>query len=200
MIKGRKWRRKREMKSVEFKRNGGKSPKKSWREPTENKSRLPKNTNYLAFNSSQDHICAVIDKSLFRKPNVIKSDRSCRDIRKNCAYKKNIGHNTEKCNILKDEIERLIRARHFRVFLENKRRVTNTNERPRQRSPKRIREVLMICGEPHIARESRGAWDRYAKEARSPLRTQWKALNKSLKTLSSLKRKPDGYIIFKMRH
>ena len=75
---------------------------------------------------------AVIDKSLFRKPDVIRNDRSCRDVRKNCAFHKDIGHNTKKCIALRDEIERLIRAGHFKEFLENKPQVANKNERLRQ--------------------------------------------------------------------
>ena len=61
----------------------------------------------------------MTEKSLFRNLDVIKSDRSLRDIRKNCAFHKDIGHNTEKCIPLRDEIERLIRARYFKEFLEN---------------------------------------------------------------------------------
>ena len=50
---------------------------------------------------------------------------------KTCAYHKDIGHNIEKYNVLRDEIERLIRVGHFREFPENKPQVATTNERPR---------------------------------------------------------------------
>ena len=43
-----------------------------------------------------------------------------KNVRKNFAYHKDIGHNMVKCNALMDVIERLIRARHFKEFLENK--------------------------------------------------------------------------------
>ena len=107
-------------------------------------------------------------KSLYRKLDVIKSDRSRRDVKKNCAFHKDIGHNTEKYIALRDEIERLIKAGSFKEFLENEPQVSNTNERPRQRSLERIKEVLTIFRGPHIAGESRGARDRYAKEVRIP--------------------------------
>ena len=47
----------------------------------------------------------------------MKSDRSRRGVKINCAFHKNIGHNTEKYVALKDEIERLIRAGHFKEFI-----------------------------------------------------------------------------------
>ena len=40
----------------------------------------------------------------------MKIDRSRRDVKKNYAFHKDIGRNTERCVVLKDEIERLIRA------------------------------------------------------------------------------------------
>ena len=56
---------------------------------------------------------------MFRGPDEIEGNKLRRDVRKNCAYHKDIGHNTVKCNALRDEIERLIKAGNFREFLEN---------------------------------------------------------------------------------
>ena len=109
---------------------------------TENKTSLPKYTNY--------HVYAVIDKNLFRKPDVIKSDRSHSDVKKNCAFYKDIGNNIEKCIAPRDKIERLIQVGYFKEFLENEPQVANMNERPRQRSLERIREGLTIFGGPHV--------------------------------------------------
>ena len=72
-----------------------------------------------------------------------------------------------KCNALRDEIGILIRAGYFRGFLENEPQVSVINERPRQRSPKKIKEVVTIFGGLHVAGESRNARDRYRKETRS---------------------------------
>ena len=48
----------------------------------------------------------------------MKSDRLRRDVKKNCAFHKDIGHNTERCVARRDKIERLIRAGHFKEFLD----------------------------------------------------------------------------------
>ena len=56
-----------------------------------NKAPLPKYTNYHSLNDPVDHIYAVADKNLYRNPDAIKSDRSRRDIKKNCAFHKDIG-------------------------------------------------------------------------------------------------------------
>ena len=54
--------------------------------------------------------------------------RSRKDVKKNCAYHKNIGHNTMKCSALRDEIERLIRAGHFKELLDVEPQLTIINE------------------------------------------------------------------------
>ena len=109
----------------------------------------------------------VNDENLYEKPEAMKSDRSQRDVKKNYAFHKEIGHNTERCVVLKDKIEMLIRAGHFKEFLDEP-QVANREERPRQQSPERIREVMTIIGGLHVTGESRSACDRYAKEARNP--------------------------------
>ena len=73
----------------------------------------------------------------------MKADRPRRDVKKKCAFHKDIGHSTERCMVLKDEIERLIRAGHFKEFLD-KPQASTREERPRQQSLERIREVLTI--------------------------------------------------------
>ena len=70
----------------------------------------------------------MTEKDLYKKLDAIKSDKSRRDVRKNCAFHKDIGHNTEKCIALRDEIERHIRAGYFKEFLENEPQVVNMNE------------------------------------------------------------------------
>ena len=104
---------------------------------------------------------------MFKKPDEKREDRSRRYVRKNYTYHKDIGHNTVKCNDLMNEMERLIRTRHFNEFMENEPQVAVINERLRQRSLERIRKVLKIFRGLHVARESRNACDRYAKEERN---------------------------------
>ena len=110
----------------------------------------------------------MTDKNLYRKPDTIKSNRLRRDVKKSCAFNIDIGHNTERCITLKDEIERLIRAGYFKEFLDNEPQVANRNERPRQRSLEQVKEVLIIFGGPYVVGDSRSARGKYTKEARSP--------------------------------
>lgn len=107
----------------------------------------------------------VLDKSLFQRQDEIQRNRSRRGVRKSCAYYKDIGRRTIKCNALKDEIERLIHVGHLKKFLEDEPQVGDRNERLRQRTPERIREVLTIIGGPHLGGETRNARDRNTKEA-----------------------------------
>ena len=46
----------------------------------------------------------------------MKGDRSRRDVKKNCAFHKDIGHSTKRCMALRNEIERLLRVGHFKEF------------------------------------------------------------------------------------
>ena len=48
----------------------------------------------------------------------MKGDRLRREIKKNCAFHKDIGHNTERFVALRDKIERLIRVGHFKEFMD----------------------------------------------------------------------------------
>ena len=81
----------------------GNNPNKPHNGITDNKAPLPKYTNYQALNTPQDHIYAVSDKDLFRKPDEMRGNRSIKDIRKNYAYYKYIEHNPVKCNTLRDQ-------------------------------------------------------------------------------------------------
>ena len=48
----------------------------------------------------------------------MKSDRSRKDAKKNCAFHKDIRHKIERCVALRDEIEKLMRAGHFNEFID----------------------------------------------------------------------------------
>ena len=48
----------------------------------------------------------------------------------------------------------------------------NREERPRQRSPEKVQEVLTIIGGSYLAGESRSARDKYTKDAKAPPPTQ----------------------------
>ena len=48
----------------------------------------------------------------------MKGDRFRRDIKRNYAFHKDIGHTTDKYVVLKDEMERLIKASYFKEFVD----------------------------------------------------------------------------------
>ena len=110
-----------------------------------------------------DHIYVVIDRSLHRQPEAMKGDRSQRDVKRNYALHIDIRHNTKRCVALKDEIERLIKAGHFKEFIDEP-HMANKEEQPQQRSPEKIKEVLTIFGRSHLAGESHSALDKYTRK------------------------------------
>ena len=111
---------------------------------------LPKYTNYYFLIALVDHIYAVIEKNLYRQPDTKKGDRSRRDVKKNYAFYKDKWHNTERCVALKEEIKRFIRAEHFKEFLDEP-QVATREERPRQQSLERTKEVLTVISVPYLS-------------------------------------------------
>ena len=95
-----------------------KSSKKQRSRPVENKCPPPRYINYHSLNALLDHIYAAIDRGLYRSPEPIKSERAQRDIKRNYVFYKDVGHSTDRCVALKGEIERLIRACHFKEFVD----------------------------------------------------------------------------------
>ena len=95
-----------------------KSPKKQKNGLVENKGSLPKYNNYHSLTASLDHIYAVTDRGLYRSPEPMKGDRARRDKKRNYTFHKDIRHIIDRCVALKDEIERLIRAIHFKKFVD----------------------------------------------------------------------------------
>ena len=75
----------------------------------------------------------------------MKGDRVHSYIKRNCTFHKDIRHTTDKCVVLKDETKMLIMAGYFNEFVDEP-QAANRKERPRQRSPKKVRKVLSIIG------------------------------------------------------
>ena len=131
----------------------------------ENRGPPPKYTNYHSLNAPLDHIYVVTDRGLYRSPEPMKSERTRRDIKRNCYFHKDVAHTMDRCVALKDEIERLIRAGHFKVFVDK--HATHREERPRQRSPEKVHEVLTIIGGTHLVGESCNVRDQYMKDPKT---------------------------------
>ena len=108
-----------------------KSPKKQRSWLIENKGPPLKYTNYHSLNAPLDHIYAVTDRGLYRSLEPMKSKRTRRDIKRNCAFHKDIWHTMDRCVALKDEIKRRIRVDHFKEFVDEKHAV-NREEKLRK--------------------------------------------------------------------
>ena len=131
------------------------SPKKQKNGPLENKGPLPKYTNYHSLTGPLDHIYAIIDRNLYKPLEPMKGDRVRRDIKRNFAFHKDIGHTTNMCMPHKDEIKRLIRAGYFKECVDEPQE-DNREERTQQRSSE-VGEVLSIISGLHLAKESHHA-------------------------------------------
>ena len=57
---------------------------------------------------------------VFMWPNPLRGDSSKRNQSKYCWYQKDVGHTTEECITLKDEIEKLIHHRYVQDYLNNR--------------------------------------------------------------------------------
>ena len=67
-----------------------KSSKKQRNGPVENRGPPLKYTNYNSLNAPLDHIYAVTDRGLYTCPKPIKSERTRRNIKRNCAFQKDV--------------------------------------------------------------------------------------------------------------
>ncbi|PON80612.1 hypothetical protein PanWU01x14_001680 [Parasponia andersonii] len=66
--------------------------------------------NYTELNAPIDHIYVVTNQQKrYRQPELMKRERVRCDPNKFCQYHNDIGHDTNNCFALKDEIERLIK-------------------------------------------------------------------------------------------
>ncbi|KAL5540826.1 hypothetical protein UlMin_043796 [Ulmus minor] len=95
---------------------------------------------------------------IFTIPPAIKTPVNRRDNTKYCRYHRDIGHITEECRVLKDEIERLIQRGQLRNY------VRDENRQPRQEGEDI--EVRVIIGGPATGDTNR-ARKNYARQARS---------------------------------
>ena len=94
------------------------SSKKQRSRLEENRGPPLKYTNYHSLNAPLDHIYTVTDRGLYRSPEPMKSERTRREIKRNCTFHKDVGHTMDRCITLKEETKRLIRAGHFKEFVD----------------------------------------------------------------------------------
>ncbi|KAL5579241.1 hypothetical protein UlMin_011683 [Ulmus minor] len=105
---------------------------------------------------------------IFTIPPNIKTSANKRDNTKYCRYHRDIGHITEECRVLKDEIERLIQRGQLRNYVrgndQQPRQPAQENQQPRQEGEDI--EVRVIIGGPATGDTNR-ARKNYARQARS---------------------------------
>ena len=111
--------------------------------------------------SREDVFLATEHTGIYKRPNSMRGDRSKRTQSKYYRYHRDVGHTTEECIALKDEIEMLIREGYLQNY------VRNGGAKPREDQHKAgpHREIRTIFGEPHFAGETQGAQNRYLREA-----------------------------------
>uniref|UniRef100_A0A803PK52 Uncharacterized protein n=1 Tax=Cannabis sativa TaxID=3483 RepID=A0A803PK52_CANSA len=84
--------------------------------------------------------------------------RNKRDSTKYCCFHKDIGHTTEECHQLKDEIKSLISRGYFRQYVRTQGNEPNQPNNPRlQPPPVEGKDILVICEGPHLALNSNSA-------------------------------------------
>ena len=111
---------------------------------------------------------------VFKWPDLLRGDRSKRNQNKYCRYHKDIGHTTEECITLKDEIKKLIHRGYLQDYINNKR--TRAQNDGLEAEPQH--EIWTILDRPHFTRETREAQERYVQETKERPLTNVQSLEK----------------------
>ena len=100
---------------------------------------------------------AIEQTGVFKRPDLLRGDRSKRNQNKYCQYHKDVGNTTEECITLNDENEKLIRHWYLQDYVNGKR------TRPQNETPEAepLHGIRTIFGGPHFIGETRGAQERY---------------------------------------
>ena len=87
--------------------------------------------------SREDVFMAAKQTGLFKRPDLLRRDRSKKNQNKYYRYHKDVGHTTEECITLKDDIEKLIRRGYLQDYV-SARRARPQNEAPKAEPPHEI--------------------------------------------------------------
>ena len=109
----------------------------------------------------------------YRRPQPLQRDRAQRDPAKFCRFHNDVGHHTNKCRLLKDEIENLIKLGHLHQYSRGVRpqNLQGPNPagpaelpaNPPQGPPPVNGRVNTITGGPHLGGTSRVTQNRYVR-------------------------------------
>ncbi|XP_074342319.1 uncharacterized protein LOC141679835 [Apium graveolens] len=143
------------------------------------KNQQPRFAEYVRLNTPRSQILMEIEKDKdFKWPKPLRRDPEKRDKNQYCRFHKDVGHDTDDCRKLKDEIEYLIRRGKFRHFTkgeeaggqkrDNDRRDDDQrgNDRDRNLQP-RGPIINMISGGSTAAGTTRNCRKAYAREVMS---------------------------------
>ncbi|XP_074347216.1 uncharacterized protein LOC141686053 [Apium graveolens] len=143
------------------------------------KNKQPRFTEYERLNAPRSQILMEIKKDKeFKWPKPLREDPEKRDKSRYCRYNKDVGHDTDNCRQLKDEIEYLIRRGKFGRFTkgeeaegqkrDNDRRGDDRSGNDRDRNPHpRGLVINMISEGPTAAGTTRNSRKAYAREVMS---------------------------------
>ncbi|XP_060964045.1 uncharacterized protein LOC133033351 [Cannabis sativa] len=119
----------------------------------------------------------------------MRNARSKRDPNRYCKFHKDIGHMTEECRQLKDEIESLIARGHFKQYVKRQGHgynqpslPNNPNNQGLQPLPAEGEDILVISKGPHMAGEINNAQKRYVKEIKNEQSAFAPVTSKKVKT------------------
>ena len=116
------------------------------------------NTNLVS--AREDVFMAAEQTRVFKQPDPLRGDHSKRNQNKYYKFQKDIGHTTEECITLTDEIEKLICRGYLQDYM-NDMKARPQNDKPKVEPPHEIRTIF---GGPHFVEEKREAQDRYVQE------------------------------------
>ena len=149
---------------------------KSSDSPSSKKNQQPRFAEYARLNAPRSQILMEIEKDKeFKWPKPLKGVPEKRDKSRYCRFHKDVGHDTDDCRQLKDEIEYLIRRGKFGRFTngeeaggqkrDNDRRDDDQRGTDRDRNPQPRGPVInMISGGPTAARTIRKSRKVYARK------------------------------------
>ena len=105
---------------------------------------------------------AVEQTRVFKRSDLVHGDRSKRNKKIYCRYHKDVGHTTEECITLKEEIEKLIHHGYLQDYINN-RRAKPLNDGPEVEP---LCEIRTIFSGPYFVGEMRGVQERYVGETK----------------------------------
>ncbi|KAM6546314.1 hypothetical protein CsatB_027050 [Cannabis sativa] len=139
-------------------KDGSKEPSKDKKKQKKHDKYVPVYTIYTELNETRENIyLAHEQKVAFGKPEPMRHARNKRDPNRYCKFHKDIGHTTDECRQLKDEIESLIARGHFKQHVKRQGNghdqpslPNNPNNQGLQPLPVEGEDILVKTEEPSI--------------------------------------------------